>query len=108
MLAGFFGAALGVIPVGDVVLHALVPSRHVDIFAALHSRIVVGILLGLSVLWLLPPYPWAKPRPSAESRQPAQSAVAGEQHRRGFRELPNQDDDVQAAPPPQLPLRVRP
>lgn len=68
------GIALGTLLLGGIVLHALVPTRQIDMFAALHNHIVLGVLLGLVTLWLLPPYPWAAPQPSTEPQVPAQSA----------------------------------
>lgn len=77
--------ALGTLLLGGVLLHALVPSRAIDIFifAALHNGIVLGVLLGLVALWLLPPYPWAAPQASTEPREPAR--VAGETRGGGAR-----------------------
>ena len=66
-LAVISGLGICVMLLGGVVIHAVKPTRHVDIFAAFHNAWVVGVLLGIAVLWLLPPYPWAKrvvaPRP---------------------------------------------
>lgn len=73
-LAYVAAIVLGTLLVGGIVLHALVPSRHIDMFAALHNLVVVGVLLGLVALWLLPPYPWAAPQPSTEPQEPAQPA----------------------------------
>lgn len=73
-LAYVFGVALGTLLLGGLVVHALLPHRRIDMFAALHNHIVLGVLLGLGALWLLPPYPWAKPPPPTENREPAQSA----------------------------------
>lgn len=70
-----FGIGLGVTVAGGAVVHAFDPSRHVNSFAALHNAWVVGILLGITVLWLLPPYPWAKRVVASGSReQPADIA----------------------------------
>lgn len=55
-----YGLALGVLTAGGAVFHAVDPSRHVDPFAALHNHWVVGALIAIGILWLLPPYPWAK------------------------------------------------
>ena len=55
-----YGLGICVMLLGGVVIHAVRPTRRVDIFAALHDRWVVGVLLGITVLWLLPPYPWAR------------------------------------------------
>ena len=54
------GIAVGEMAAGGAVVHALVPARHFDIFYALHQQYVVGSLIGVSLLWLLPPHPWAK------------------------------------------------
>ena len=71
------GLALGVMLAGGALLHALDPTRHVDLFAALHDRWVVGVLLGIALLWLLPPYPWAKWLVAAGSQeQPAHAGRA--------------------------------
>lgn len=57
------------------ILHALNPARHFDIFYALHQQLVVGSLIGVSLLWLLPPHPWAKRLVEATDRdQPADRA----------------------------------
>ena len=43
-------------------------------FAALHNRWVLGALLGITVLWLLPPHRWAKRvMASGSQEQPAQA-----------------------------------
>ena len=55
-----YGLALGVMLAGGVIIHAVSPTRHMDILVALHHWWVVGPLLGIAVLWLLPPHPWAK------------------------------------------------
>ena len=55
-----YGLGLVVMLAGGAVIHAVKPTRHVDIFAALHNRWVDGALLGIALLWLLPPHPWAK------------------------------------------------
>ena len=69
-----YGLALAVMIAGGAVLHAVDPARRIDIFAALHHWWVVGALLGIGLLWLLPPYPWAKRLVAAGSReQPAQA-----------------------------------
>ena len=77
-LAYLAAVAFGTMLLGGGVVHHLVPTRHVDMFAALHNHIVLGVLLGLSVLWLMPPYPWAQQEPSTESQDPAQSAGEAE------------------------------
>ena len=72
-----YGLALVVMLAGGAVLRALDPTRHVDLFAALHDRWVVGVLLGIALLWLLPPYPWAKRAAAAGSQeQPAHAGRA--------------------------------
>jgi hypothetical protein len=40
-------------------LHLLAPAKQFDAFRALHEPVVVEVLLGLAVLWVLPPHPWA-------------------------------------------------
>ena len=75
-----FGFGLAVMLVGGAVVHAVDPGRHVDTFAAFHNQWIVGVLLGIAVLWLLPPHPWAKrvvaPLPQ---EQPAQALGAVEE-----------------------------
>lgn len=74
-LVVIYAVGVGVMLAGGAVIHAIQPAKHVDIFAALHSQWVVGILLGISVLWLLPPHPWAKRVVATGSREePAQTA----------------------------------
>lgn len=73
-LAYVLGIALGTLLIGGLMLHALVPNRSFDVFAALHNDIVLGVLLALASLWLLPPYPWAAPRPKTDLRGPAEVA----------------------------------
>lgn len=73
-LAYVLGIALATLLVGGLVLHALVPNRSFDVFAALHNDIVLGVLLALASLWLLPPYPWAARPAQTEARQPAPAA----------------------------------
>lgn len=74
-----YGVAFGVTAIGGVALHAFEPARHVDVFASLHNMWVVGVLLGITVLWLLPPHPWAKRVISPESReQPVWTAGGAE------------------------------
>ena len=60
--------ALGVMTGVGAVLHLLLPSRHFDIFAVLHKQLVVLCLIGLSLLWILPPHPWAKEQVEAPVR----------------------------------------
>ena len=75
LLVAFYGIAIAAMLVGGAVIHAVSPKRHVDVFAALHHLLVVGILLGLSVLWLLPPHPWARRLLASEPRErPARRA----------------------------------
>lgn len=70
-----YGVALGVMAAGGAIAHAFDPRRRLDIFAAFHSVWVIGVLLVISVLWLLPPHPWAKRAVAGGSRtQPAQAA----------------------------------
>jgi hypothetical protein len=45
--------------VSAAILHVISPDRRFDTFRALHEPWVIGLLFGLGVLWLLPPYPWA-------------------------------------------------
>ncbi len=54
-----YGVALGVMAAGGAIAHSVDPGRRLDIFAALHSVWVIGVLLVIPVLWLLPPHPWA-------------------------------------------------
>ena len=69
-----YGLALVVMLAGGAVLRAVDPARRIDIFAALHHWWVVGVLLGITVLWLLPPHPWAKRVVASGSQeQPAQA-----------------------------------
>lgn len=96
-LTYFLGVALGTMLAGGIIFQRLVPNRHVDIFAALHNHIVLGVLLGLSVLWLIPPYPWAAHQPT-ESREPADPA--GETEVGG---TPNATDLSQYRAGPRLP-----
>jgi hypothetical protein len=60
LLTAFYAVALGVMFIGGVILQAANPKRHVDTFTLFHNVLVVGIVAGLSVVWLLPPHPWAK------------------------------------------------
>ena len=52
-LALVYGLGICVMLLGGVVVHAIKPTRHVDIFAAFHNQWVVGALLGIAVLWRL-------------------------------------------------------
>ena len=65
-------------------LHALNPARHFDIFYALHQQLVVGSLIGVSLLWLLPPHRWAKRVVEATDREPP-ADVVGEAGARGLK-----------------------
>ena len=51
--------ALGSLLASTAILHLLSPDRRFDTFRALHEPLVIGVIFGLGVLWLLPPYPWA-------------------------------------------------
>lgn len=59
-LVFFFGLALGELALGGVVLHAINPAHHFDVFYVLHQEPVVIALLAVSVIWLLLPHSWAK------------------------------------------------
>jgi hypothetical protein len=59
-LACFLGLTLAAMIGMGAVLHVLNPARHFDSYWVLHQQVVVGVLIGLSLLWLLPPHPWAK------------------------------------------------
>jgi hypothetical protein len=73
-LAFVSAVALCSMLVSAAILHLASPDRRFDAFRALHEPLVIGLLFGLGVLWLLPPYPWTV--------QPAQSAP---KNRRLFR-----------------------
>ena len=80
---GFFaGAALAVVSlvfvsavavcsmlVSAAILHFVSPDRRFDTFRALHEPLVIGLLFGLAVLWLLPPYPWSAMPAQTETKQ---------------------------------------
>jgi hypothetical protein len=69
------GIAIGEMALGGVVIHALNPDKSFDIYYALHQQLVVGSLIGMSLLWLCPPHPWAKRLVEATDReQPADRA----------------------------------
>jgi len=51
--------AVGSMLASTAILRLISPDRRFDTFRALHEPLVVGLLLGLAVLWLLPPHPWA-------------------------------------------------
>ena len=53
------GTAFGVMAGVGALIHALTPIHNFDPYAALHNEIVLLSLIGLSLLWLLPPHPWA-------------------------------------------------
>ena len=55
-----YGLGFVVTLAGGAVMSAIDPVRRIDAFAALHDRWVIGALLGITVLWLFPPHPWAK------------------------------------------------
>ena len=55
--------ALGSMLASAAILHVVSPDRRFDTFRAFHEPLVIGVLFGLGVLWLLPPYPWA-PNPA--------------------------------------------
>lgn len=62
--------ALGSMLVSAAILHLVSPDRRFDTFRALHEPQVIGLLFGLGVLWLLPPYPWAvKPAQSEPKKR---------------------------------------
>ena len=62
--------ALGSMLVSAAILHLVTPDRRFDTFRALHEPLVIGLLCGLGVLWLLPPYPWAvKPAQSEPKKR---------------------------------------
>jgi hypothetical protein len=61
--------ALGSMLTSTAVLHLLYPNRHFDDFRALHEPLALGLLLGLAVLWLLPPHPWAMEPVQSEPRK---------------------------------------
>lgn len=60
LLAVALGTGIGVMTGIGTLLHVVNPERHFDTFAALHDQLVVACLVGLSLLWVLPPHPWAK------------------------------------------------
>ena len=70
-----FGVGLVVMFAGSAIAHAFDHAKHVDMFAAFHNKWVVGVLLGIAVLWLVPPYPWGKRTIARSSlEQPAGTA----------------------------------
>lgn len=70
-----YGVALGVMAAGGTIAHTFDPRRRLDIFMAFHRAWVIGVLLVISLLWLLPPHPWAKHAVAGGPReQPARTA----------------------------------
>ena len=67
--------ALGSMIGSAALLHLISPSRHFDVFRALHEPGVVGVLIGLAVLWLLPPHPWAVKPAKSEPKSRRSSSV---------------------------------
>jgi hypothetical protein len=61
--------ALGSMVGSSAVLHLLSPAKQFDAFRALHEPAVVEVLIGLAVLWLLPPHPWAMSEREVASRR---------------------------------------
>ena len=62
--------ALGSMLASAAILHLFSPDRRFDTFRAFHEPLVIGVLSGLGVLWLLPPYPWAaKPAQSEPNKR---------------------------------------
>jgi hypothetical protein len=61
--------ALGSMLASAAILHVLSPDRRFNTFHALHEPLVIGVLCGLGVLWLLPPYPWATKPAQREPKQ---------------------------------------
>jgi hypothetical protein len=56
--------------VSAAILHLASPDRRFDAFRAFHEPLVIGLLFGLGVLWLLPPYPWTvKPAQDAPKKR---------------------------------------
>ncbi len=92
-LAFVLGIALGEMAIGGAVIHAYIdPARRFDVFYALHDQLIVGCLIGVSLLLLLPPHSWAKRLVEATDRAvPAERARdqgVGEPGRVGARSLP--------------------
>lgn len=74
-LAMALGVAVALMSGVGAILHAVNPAKQFDIFYALHNEVVVGCLIGVSLLWLLPPHPWAKRLAEATAGdRPAQDA----------------------------------
>jgi hypothetical protein len=61
--------ALGSMLASAAIFHLVSPDRRFDTFRAFHEPLVIGVLFGLGVLWLLPPYPWATKPAQSESKQ---------------------------------------
>jgi len=59
-----FGTMLGV----AALIEHFEPTHRFDIYLALHKPLVLGLLTGLSVLWVLPPYPWIAEQHRARRR----------------------------------------
>lgn len=77
-LAFVLAIAIGTLAASGEVLHLLSPARHFDIYYVLHKQLVVASLLAVSILWLLPPHPWAKALVEEADRGPAQAAGEAE------------------------------
>ena len=54
-----YGVALGSMYAFGSLAQFIDPGHHLDILYIFHNRIVVFVLIGISALWLLPPYPSA-------------------------------------------------
>jgi hypothetical protein len=65
--------ALGSMVGSAALLHLVSPSKQINAFHALHESAVVEVLLGLAILWLLPPHPWAGERHALRRRHPSRS-----------------------------------
>jgi len=61
--------ALGSMVGSSALLHLFAPAKQFDAFRALHESAAVEVLLGLAVLWLLPPHPWATGERGVRSRR---------------------------------------
>ena len=79
-----YGVALGSMYAIGSIVHAIDPSRRLDILYVFHNRIAVLVLIGLAVLWLLPPYPSAirkvEMRTSDRSHTPGSTESDSEPH----------------------------
>ncbi|MGH9043802.1 MAG: hypothetical protein ACRDVP_03000 [Acidimicrobiales bacterium] len=60
LVAFALAVALGEMTAIGELVHAFNPAKHFDIYYALHQRIVVAGLVGVSLLWILALHPWAK------------------------------------------------